>query len=537
MLTPTSTQYHYPEYLQPLPTTLDAKKSPLALLAQTCSSIGKDTSPSSKQIIPPIEKKENGSSDLKEKSLKDLHHSEKSIDIKRNSENGEKKESGRESGKPGFRTIPPKEIPPLVPISSSSSERTSVSSPTTEVHSGSHKSSSSSSSLSSSESSVNCSSISRPMSANCTSASLTSSGRMSMGSVSDLSHPDSAGITKTSLSQHTPSLLTHSSLVGGGLKSASHPSLLSTLPAASLASYGCLPLVGHGIPMDAAGNSPVYPSHLAAHAGLSLASAAAAVAANSSPLKLGAQPSAVSPYFAYARVRTPTGATTLVPVCRDPYCTNCQMTLQNAHLSSTCTSPGCTQCAHEKSLLQTSSLGLTSAAGLPMLSSVSTLGTPGAALTANPSLGFGTSFYPHSMLGTQLPYICSWVAGNDYCGKRFSTSEELLQHLRTHTTVNDTAALAASYNLSFPSVSLPSCHGQYTTTGSISPNSLRRTYPTSISPVGSLLSAARYHPYKTPYTSVPSGVSGGIPLNSIGGAYLSPYSTLYGHRLGAAAVP
>ncbi|KFO66027.1 Zinc finger protein 503, partial [Corvus brachyrhynchos] len=44
-----------PEYLQPLPSTpvspieLDAKKSPLALLAQTCSQIGKpDPSPSSK---------------------------------------------------------------------------------------------------------------------------------------------------------------------------------------------------------------------------------------------------------------------------------------------------------------------------------------------------------------------------------------------------------------------------------------------------------------------------------------------------------
>jgi hypothetical protein len=57
-----------------------------------------------------------------------------------------------------------------------------------------------------------------------------------------------------------------------------------------------------------------------------------------------------SPFVSYARVRTPSGATTLVPVCRDPYCTHCQLTVQNSHLSATCTAVGCAQCAHEKSL-------------------------------------------------------------------------------------------------------------------------------------------------------------------------------------------
>ncbi|KAH8378155.1 hypothetical protein KR093_009734 [Drosophila rubida] len=37
-------QYLQPDYLAPLPTTMDAKKSPLALLAQTCSQIGADSS-------------------------------------------------------------------------------------------------------------------------------------------------------------------------------------------------------------------------------------------------------------------------------------------------------------------------------------------------------------------------------------------------------------------------------------------------------------------------------------------------------------
>ncbi|KAL3182385.1 hypothetical protein MRX96_034674 [Rhipicephalus microplus] len=54
MLT-SSNQYLRPEFLSPLPTTLDAKKSPLALLAQTCSNIGADN-PNIKPIIPPLEK-------------------------------------------------------------------------------------------------------------------------------------------------------------------------------------------------------------------------------------------------------------------------------------------------------------------------------------------------------------------------------------------------------------------------------------------------------------------------------------------------
>ncbi|PIK43875.1 putative zinc finger protein [Apostichopus japonicus] len=48
MLTARTQSIMHTEYLQPLdplPTTLDAKKSPLALLAQTCSSIGKPDIP------------------------------------------------------------------------------------------------------------------------------------------------------------------------------------------------------------------------------------------------------------------------------------------------------------------------------------------------------------------------------------------------------------------------------------------------------------------------------------------------------------
>ena len=31
------------------------------------------------------------------------------------------------------------------------------------------------------------------------------------------------------------------------------------------------------------------------------------------------------------------------------------------------------------------------------------------------------------------PHMCSWMQGREFCGRRFSTSEELMSHLRTHT--------------------------------------------------------------------------------------------------------
>ena len=54
------------------------------------------------------------------------------------------------------------------------------------------------------------------------------------------------------------------------------------------------------------------------------------------------------------------------------------------------------------------------------------------------------------------PYICNWMNGRDYCGKRFGTAEELLVHLKTHTnlSVSDThltsaASLSAAYSSLF----------------------------------------------------------------------------------------
>lgn len=495
---------------------LDAKKSPLALLAQTCSSIGKDSSPS-KTIIPPIEKKEVGKGSPEKPGSRDG----------KKSASEEKKDSSRDSHKPSSQrsSAPPKEVPPLVPIASSSDEHSR--SPPTGLDS--RKSRSTSPSVTSV--------IQHPISATTPTSGTQSNSRISLSCgnmLLEVNHHESSsssGLTKPATSQTTSSssltsspYSSHSSSVS---KHAPHPLAYAAAGISGYPSSLSLPLLGHGVPIDSLASSQAYHSSLGAHAGLGLSGAAA--------MKYGA--SSVSPYVAYARVRTPAGGSTLVPICRDPYCTNCQLTLQNAHLSSTCTASGCAQCAHEKALTAASyppsSLGLPS--GLPLHPGLSSAALAGVSASNSAYL---SSLYPHSMLSAAhgLPYVCNWVSGSDYCGKRFPTSEELLQHLRTHTSASDVASLPSPYSFGLPSASaLAACHSHLTAPGSLSPNSIRRGYPLSLSPVSNMLGSSRYHPYKSPLAGVPQVPGAGLSHSTLG-AYYSPY-TLYGQRLGAAAVP
>jgi len=199
--------------------------------------------------------------------------------------------------------------------------------------------------------------------------------------------------------------------------------------------------------------------------------------------------SAPGPYVSYARVKTPSGGEALVPVCKDPYCTGCQFSMHNQQLllgGSTGPCPsGCTQCDHQKY-------------GLAMAMS---LVPPGQ--------------LPSSLAYPQLsrPYVCNWIAGESYCGKRFGTSEELLQHLRTHTSLAGDSATATSQASAL-----------------LNPHSLFRAgYP---NPPLSPLSAARYHPYAKP--GLPGSLS---PYSAFNPTlpYYAPY--MYGQRIGAAVHP
>lgn len=206
------------------------------------------------------------------------------------------------------------------------------------------------------------------------------------------------------------------------------------------------------------------------------------------------------PYLSYARVKTPSGGEALVPVCKDPYCSGCQFNMQNQQLlmsgaSGTCPS-GCTQCDHQKYNLAM-------------------------AMALVPPSHVASSSLAYSQLGR--PYVCNWIAGDTYCGKRFVTSDELLQHLRTHTNGSDPSSVVTS-----TASSLLSHHPLFSSA------SLHR--PGYSNPPLSPLAAARYHPYGKP--TLPTSLSAS-PYSAFNPTALGPYYsayTMYGQRLGAAAV-
>lgn len=209
----------------------------------------------------------------------------------------------------------------------------------------------------------------------------------------------------------------------------------------------------------------------------------------------------LAPYFSYSRMKA---QDSLTSACRDPYCTGCSM---GSHLlgASSAVKPapcpaGCTQCDHVKPPTTASYMGH----------------NPAAAAYAHAQLAAFAAV-------SHLPYVCNWISGDAaYCGKRFSSSEELLTHLRTHT--NGAVSEASSALSMLGASGLPPTHPLF-----------HRTYPT---PPLSPLATARYHPYSKPsllHPSLSSSSLSGFPLGHPGlSHYLSPYSIYGPPRLGAA---
>ena len=516
---------------------MDAKKSPLALLAQTCSSIGKDTTPS-KPIIPPLEKKKDA---LDRKSCSPK--SSKSTDENRNRPSSVKRERLSPCSD-GFRTPAPKDqLTPLPAGSRSPDVKPSLASPRLE------RETSSVSSISGSDHHPTNSSSNSKISLSCGNVHLevnhheTTSTSSAPASSASASTPSRSSAGPTSVATSSGSTSSKDSLYAGVL-----PPSLSGIPGAA----GLPGMLGHPY-------GPFDPALAALHA-----------AAKHHGGPLGSS-GAISPY-SYARVKTAAGATTLVPVCKDPYCTNCQLTAAHGGVPHTPHHPlgspcpaGCVQCTHDKTV---SAAGAAIPTSLPSSLSAlhSGLHLPGSlppptssssASAAASSLPLPSSLYPHpfGVIPGQnhLLYVCNWVqAGSDYCGKRFATSEELLHHLRTHTSAGDMASFAAGlsayHGLGFGAAAASSaaaaaafgCHPYPPPApGSLSPNSaLRQAYSgRSLSP-NTLLAASRFHPYKSPYAGAGLPAAPSLPsLPNPLSPYYSHYAALYGPRLGAAVAP
>lgn len=516
-----ASQYLPPDYLQPLPTTLDAKNSPLALLAQTCSSIGKD--PPSKPIIPPIDRKDRASKSPSSESLKASSpkhsHKERPLSPPEKTRSVSRQDSkditnfrpmSTSSPKPDKFTKDMQKTKEDIDrkITSDSEKDTkpqSTSSSRSVVSSPGAKSHSSESSGSPKQKPTDYSKDSRE-------------SREASRDVRYTPPPkrqrSESPQTRREYSPAADQKHQHSLYAGYPLGSLGyHPLHYGPASAEVLAAAG-------------------YPFSFHGQGSYGLAAAQAnALAAHQAAIKSAGSAAALSQYMHYSRLRNPGPAP--LSVCKDPYCTNC---VSSAHIPSQCTSPGCTQCSQEKHLQNLSALGL---AGHNPYSSLS---------SASVGLSALHSIYAQNMLSQQQqqqqhqagqpPHVCNWMAGGDYCGKRFATSEELLQHLRTHTAGGESALSAySSLGLNIPSElsagGLPGYLGA--ASGNISPETLRRMYPTSLSPLGGTGLSSRYHPYKSGLPNVPSGLPTPQSLASVG-PYYSAYN-IYGQRIGAAAVP
>nr|XP_057918126.1 zinc finger protein 703-like [Doryrhamphus excisus] len=129
--------------------------------------------------------------------------------------------------------------------------------------------------------------------------------------------------------------------------------------------------------------------------------------------------------------------------------------------------------------------------------------------------------YGYMLPNDPLPHACNWVSVGGPCDKRFATSDELLAHLRAHTAPPvDMDAKMLSVSSSGPS---SSCHLHLPHMSS--PGSLLRAPPS--------LGLARYHPYsKVHLTPGPSSVSlHSLPATS---PYY-PHYAFYNQRLGSAS--
>jgi hypothetical protein len=435
---------------------LDAKKSPLALLAQTCSQIGADPGNISvKSLISPSDKNSKNTNNNK----MDTNHSRSP------SARTDKSDASPEI-KLAFK---PYEMNVLsTKISSRNDDR-----PSSKMSSVSDNLNNNNNNVEKKEVRVlsrNSSMSESPHKSNNNSSSSSAKGDAEMNGKSSPENENRKTVSPGDAEKRGQSPIIRSGMeVLQGHKDMG----------AYKAGYGINPLTGLPSPSGIDHTNPAFrPPFAGAFSPHHAAMLAAA-----------GYPGATSnPYLSYTRVKTPSGGETLVPICKDPYCTGCQFSAHNHQMmmGGQCP-PGCTQCEQHK-------YGLSMAA----LSSL----PPG---------------YPSAYSQPGRPYMCNWVLPDGYCGKRFNTTDELLQHIRTHTAnLSDPAALALQQQL------MPM-------SGIFPPSPLARGYPNGpLSP----LSAARYHPYAKPGslpTTLPPSAYGFNPF----GQYYPPYG-MYGQRMGAA---
>uniref|UniRef100_G3PIY3 Zinc finger protein 703 n=1 Tax=Gasterosteus aculeatus TaxID=69293 RepID=G3PIY3_GASAC len=487
MLTAHSGHLLHPEYLQPLTSApvsieLDAKKSPLALLAQTCSQIGKPDPPSSSKLASlssgSLGDKESSSRSSKSGEQHQSHEDKSSFKPYSKSSGDSRKDvvlSKGHSDKAAFRVPNGSSGSNAAPSFPPHSQSPSSSPPPMHTQSQAHRQSHSPSTQPPSHSQA--SHMDSKTNSSHTRASANSSNASSASSPRPESKPD-------------PQVSSQPGLGSGHIAPVSPYKPGHSVFPMSPATMGY-----HG---SIVGAYAGYPSQFVPgldHAKSSLGLGLPGKHPSSSPLTGASPPSLMQ------------------GLCRDPYC----LTYPNApHLGGS----NCSTCVHDPSSLKS---------GFPLVypsHHLHSLHPSSLPTSTAPTLSHPLYTYGFMLPNDPQPHACNWVSVGGPCDKRFATSEELLAHLRTHTAMHGMvdSKLLSAYPSSVSSSA--SCHLH------LSPHSSPGNLPGSFSLRGSPgLGLARYHPYSKSHLQGPPG----LPMTNFpSSAYYSPYA-LYSQRLGSAS--
>ncbi|XP_040915697.1 zinc finger protein 703-like [Toxotes jaculatrix] len=533
MLTAHTGHLLHPEYLQPLTSApvsieLDAKKSPLALLAQTCSQIGKPDPPSSSKLGSSCsqgDKEPSSRSSVSSLKLGELRPTleDKSSFKPYNKGSGDCRRDGvtSSSDKVGFRVPSNNVTTNGNSTSSQQSYPSQATSPRSRASSGSPPGHAQQQQQPLKQSqSPGGQTTSHSQTPNGESAHERGSPTSTSGS-SNNNHPKKdADANKVNLDSPHHANSSHvrastncsngSSDGGsnheGGKAESAQPNLgpghitpispyktsqpLFPLPSSNMGYHGSVVGAYAGYP------SQFVPGLDPAKSSLSVGSMAVPGKHPSSSPLTGASP----PSF-------------MQGLCRDPYCLSYPSV---SHLGGS----NCNSCIHDPSSTLKSSFPLVYPSH-PLHS----LHQSSLSSSASSSLSHPLYTYGFMLPNDPLPHACNWVSAGGPCDKRFATSDELLAHLRTHTAL---PVGMDSKLLSVSSSGPASCHlhlPHQSSPGSM-PSSLSLRAPPS-------LGLARYHPYSKVH--LPPGPSS-LSLHSLPttGPYY-PHYALYSQRLGSAS--